>query len=112
MQKVCASLTCNGTLEVIRLPDVSGEGKLFSFDVLDAGGGEIRVTAFKQDADRFFDLIQVGNVYLISHGQVKPANRSFTHLKHEYEVTLGRESQIEQAPDEVCRPCLCCSSRA
>ncbi|SPQ96570.1 unnamed protein product (mitochondrion) [Plasmodiophora brassicae] len=80
--------------------NAKGEGKLFSFDVLDAGGGEIRVTAFKQDADRFFDLIQVGNVYLISHGQVKPANRSFTHLKHEYEVTLGRESQIEQAPDE------------
>lgn len=36
-----------------------GEGKLFSFDLLDADG-EIRITAFNDQADKFFERVQVG----------------------------------------------------
>lgn len=38
-----------------------GEGKLFSFTVLD-DSGDIRITAFKEDADKFYGLIQPGKV--------------------------------------------------
>ena len=38
-----------------------GEGKLFSFTVID-DSGEIRVTCFKDEAERFYDLIEVGKV--------------------------------------------------
>lgn len=35
-----------------------GEGKLFSMDLFDESG-EIRATAFKEQCDKFYDMIQV-----------------------------------------------------
>ena len=38
--------------------NAKGEGKLFSMDLVDESG-EIRVTAFKEQCDKFYDLIEV-----------------------------------------------------
>lgn len=38
--------------------NAKGEGKLFSMDLIDESG-EIRVTAFKEQCDRFYDMIEV-----------------------------------------------------
>lgn len=38
--------------------NAKGEGKLFSMDLMDESG-EIRVTAFRDAVDKFYDLIQV-----------------------------------------------------
>jgi replication factor A1 len=35
-----------------------GEGKLFSLDLIDESG-EIRATAFKEQCDKFYDMIEV-----------------------------------------------------
>lgn len=35
-----------------------GEGKLFSIDLVDESG-EIRATAFKEQCDKFYDMIEV-----------------------------------------------------
>ncbi|XP_037898101.1 replication protein A 70 kDa DNA-binding subunit-like [Glossina fuscipes] len=51
-----------------------GEGKLFSMDLMDESG-EIRATAFREQCDKFYDIIQVDQVYL------KPANKQFATLK-------------------------------
>ena len=40
-----------------------GDGKLFSFDLLDASGVEIRATAFNEQADKYCELLEVGRVY-------------------------------------------------
>lgn len=37
-----------------------GEGKLFSMDLTDESG-EIRATAFKEQCDKFYDMIEVRN---------------------------------------------------
>ena len=42
----------------------SGSGKLFSMDLMDESG-EIRVTAFKEQCDAFFEKAVVGKVYYI-----------------------------------------------
>lgn len=70
-----------------------GEGKLFSFTVLDESG-DIRATCFKEDVDKFFDLIEPGKAYYISNAQLKPANRQFNNTTHDYEMTMRRESVI------------------
>lgn len=70
-----------------------GEGKLFSFTVLDESG-DIRATCFKEDVDRFFDLIEPGKAYYISNAQLKPANRQYNNTTHDYEMTMRRESMI------------------
>lgn len=65
-----------------------GSGKLFSFDLLDGEGGQIRSLCFKEVVDRFYDLIQVDKVYLISRGAVKPSQKRFNPLNNDLEITL------------------------
>lgn len=70
-----------------------GEGKLFSMDLVDESG-EIRATAFKNECDKFFDLIEINKVYFITRGTIKTANKKFSNLNNDYELTLTADSQI------------------
>ena len=69
--------------------NAKGEGSLFSVDLLDAQGGQIRATMFKDACEKFYDLFQENKVYSISKGQLKPANKKFSRLPNEYELTLN-----------------------
>ncbi|KAF8117251.1 hypothetical protein N665_0012s0251 [Sinapis alba] len=82
--------------ELRRFNSTRGEGKVFSFDLVDAAGGEIRVTCFNDVVDRFFDMIVVGNVYLITKGNLKPARKEYNHLPNDYEIQLDNASTIQQ----------------
>jgi replication factor A1 len=70
-----------------------GAGKVFSFDLLDAQGGEIRAICFNSAVDQFSQKIVVGNVYLLTGGSLKPAQK-FNHLSHEYEVVLDTSASV------------------
>jgi len=70
-----------------------GEGKLFSMDLLDESG-EIRATAFNSECDKFFDMVEVNKVYFITRGTIKTANKKFSNLNNDYELTLSGETQI------------------
>lgn len=93
-----ARVTAKGDLR--RYNNARGDGKVFSFDLLDSDGGEIRVTCFNAVVDRFYEVIEVGKVYLISKGSLKPAQKNFNHLKNEWEVFLEASSSVELCPDE------------
>jgi replication factor A1 len=77
--------------------NAKGPGKLFSFDLLDAHGGEIRAVCFSSIAryDQFYDLIEVDKVYLISRGALRPAKKQFNNLNNDYEINLDNTSSIE-----------------
>ncbi|GJN36320.1 hypothetical protein PR202_gb25169 [Eleusine coracana subsp. coracana] len=79
-----------------------GTGKVFSFDLLDAKGGEIRVTCFNLQVDRYFDLIEVDKVYLISRGIVKPAHKKYYPLNSDYEIYADDSTFIEVCSDDDC----------
>jgi replication factor A1 len=81
--------------------NAKGSGSLFSFDLLDAEGGEIRATCFKDTATKLFDVIEVDQVYFVSNGQVKMANKNFSTLKGNYELTLGNETTVMVAQDDT-----------
>ncbi|CAG0923140.1 unnamed protein product, partial [Notodromas monacha] len=70
-----------------------GEGKLFSMTIADESG-EIRVTFFNEGVDKNFDNLEVGRVYYIKGGRLKAANKQYSSVKHEYEITGGNETQI------------------
>ncbi|GLT81135.1 hypothetical protein SLA2020_525380 [Shorea laevis] len=93
-----ARVTSKGDLR--RYNNARGDGKVFSFDLLDSDGGEIRVTCFNAVVDRFYDVIEVGKVYLISKGSLKPAQKNFNHLKNEWEIFLEANSTVELCPNE------------
>ncbi|KAJ6347700.1 hypothetical protein OIU76_004229 [Salix suchowensis] len=88
-----ARVTAKGELR--HYNNTRGDGKVFSFDLLDSDGGEIRVTCFNQVADQFYHQIESGRVYLISKGNLKPAQKNFNHLRHDLEIFLESTSTIQ-----------------
>jgi len=73
--------------------NAKGEGKLFSVDLVDESG-EIRATAFREQVDSFYELLEENKVFFISKGQLKMANKKFTNLNHDFEITFTRETKI------------------
>lgn len=71
-----------------------GEGKLFSIDLLDEHGGQIRATMFNDSADKFFPVLQEGKVYTFTRGNLKPANKKYSKLPHDFEIHLNRDAEI------------------
>lgn len=84
-----------------------GEGKLFSFEIVDESG-EIRITAFNKEVDKFFSLVEQGKVYYISKATLKPANKQYTTLKNDYEMTLHAHSSIVPCDDNQGIPTVHC----
>jgi len=80
-----------------------GDGKLFSMDLVDHSG-EIRATGFNDVVDRVYDLIEKGKVYYITRGSVKTANKKYTSLKNDYELSLSNDSEVELCTDDCDLP--------
>jgi replication factor A1 len=81
--------------------NAKGEGTLFSIDLLDSNGGEIRGTFFKEAATKFFGTIMEGQVYTFSGGVLKIVqNRQYTTIKNQYEITFNQSSEIKPASDD------------
>nr|XP_043630377.1 replication protein A 70 kDa DNA-binding subunit A-like [Erigeron canadensis] len=86
--------------ELRHYKNAKGDGKVFSFDLLDSDGGEIRATCFNAVADQFYNQIEVGKVYYISKGSIKPAQKAFNHLKNDHEITLDYSSTVQPCFDD------------
>nr|XP_046173043.1 replication protein A 70 kDa DNA-binding subunit-like [Oncorhynchus gorbuscha] len=83
------------------------EVKLFSFEIVDESG-EIGVTAFDKEVDKFFSLLETGKVYYISRGKLKEANKKYNTLKNNYEMTLLSETSIVPCEDDQDLPMVEC----
>ena len=79
----------------------TSKGNLFSVDLLDASG-EIRGTFFKETADKVFPILEEGKVYTFQEtsGRLKPANKQYTSLSHEFELTFGNVT-VEPCDDDA-----------
>ena len=77
-----------------------GSGKVFSVDLLDKDGGEIKGSFFNASVEKFFDTLEAGKVYTFSKGSVKVANKRFSSSKHNYEITFDSDSVITPSADD------------
>lgn len=78
-----------------------GEGTLFSIDLLDSHGSEIRATFFKDACQKFYPEIEESKVYTFSGGSLKVvANSNFSRIKNPYELTFDVRSDIKPASDD------------
>jgi len=80
-----------------------GEGKLFSVDLVDESG-EIRATGFNDIVDKYYDMLEQGKVYYFTKGSLKTANKKFTSLKNDYEMSLNSDTIIEPCMEECDLP--------
>lgn len=79
--------------------NAKGEGKLFSIDLMD-DSGEIRATAFREQVDKYYDFMEVDKVYFISKCQLKPANKQYSTLKNDYEMTFTNDTVVQACQDD------------
>eukprot|EP00747_Dinoflagellata_sp_TGD_P182991 gnl/TRDRNA2_/TRDRNA2_37605_c0_seq1.p1 gnl/TRDRNA2_/TRDRNA2_37605_c0~~gnl/TRDRNA2_/TRDRNA2_37605_c0_seq1.p1 ORF type:complete len:459 (+),score=135.38 gnl/TRDRNA2_/TRDRNA2_37605_c0_seq1:85-1461(+) len=76
-------------------------GKVFSCDLLDKEGGEIRATFWHAAVDKYADMLQVGKCFTFSRGSVKIANRQFNLCNHKYELNFDKEALVEESADDI-----------
>ncbi|XP_008827013.1 replication protein A 70 kDa DNA-binding subunit isoform X1 [Nannospalax galili] len=88
---VCARVTNKSQIRT--WSNSRGEGKLFSIELVDESG-EIRATAFNEQVDKFFPLLEVNKVYYFSKGTLKIANKQFSAVKNDYEMTFNNETSV------------------
>ncbi|KAI1639580.1 replication factor-A protein [Biscogniauxia mediterranea] len=82
----------------------SGEGKLFSVNLLDESG-EIRATGFNEQCDQLYDILQEGQVYYISSPcKVDLAKKQWSNLPNDYELVFQNGTIVEKAEDQTSVP--------
>lgn len=83
--------------------NAAGEGRLFSFNLLDESG-EIRATVFHSIGEQFdsiYEMLKENGVYFISSPcQVKMANKRFSNLPNDYELAFEKDTRVEKAEDQ------------
>jgi replication factor A1 len=77
-----------------------GNGKVFSVDLLDKDGGEIKASFFNSSCDKFYPDLEVGNIYTMSRGNVKVANKRYSSSKHNYEINFDADAVIALSVDD------------
>ncbi|KAF2753828.1 subunit of heterotrimeric replication factor [Pseudovirgaria hyperparasitica] len=78
----------------------TGEGKLFSVNLLD-DSGEIKATGFNEQCDALYDVFQEGGVYFISSPcRVNLAKKQFSNLNNDYELSFERDTAVEKAQEQ------------
>lgn len=75
-------------------------GKAGTIDVRDGQGGEIQISMFNAEADKFWGLFEKNKVYTISGGQIKTAKKQYTTIDNDYTIVLGRDSQVKYVEDD------------
>ena len=77
-----ASLQSDPTLARVHWPDTR-QGSLTQHS-----------PGFTESVDRFYSMIEQGKVYFISRCQLKTANKQYTHIKNDYEMSMGNDTSI------------------
>uniref|UniRef100_A0A671N9W1 Replication protein A subunit n=1 Tax=Sinocyclocheilus anshuiensis TaxID=1608454 RepID=A0A671N9W1_9TELE len=97
---MAAPNTPGGSSKVVPIASLNPyQSKSSPTRVPSAHGGEIRATGFNNEVDKFYSLIEQGKVYYISKGTLKIANKQFSSLKNDYEMTLNGETTISPCED-------------
>ena len=50
---------------------------MFSIELVDEGGGEIRGTFFNEECEKWYPLMEEGIVYVFSGGRIKAADKKY-----------------------------------
>ncbi|XP_059070761.1 replication protein A 70 kDa DNA-binding subunit A-like [Cryptomeria japonica] len=77
-------------------------GQVFSFNIIDEEGCEIRITSFEEIAELYYHRVEKGASYIISKGTVKDANTVYNKLNSHLEIILTETSVLKRyAPNVV-----------
>lgn len=83
----------------------SGRGgapsSVFTAELVDEQGTAIEATFWREAADRWFDDLEDGKVYVLSRGAVKPANKRYATVRNDYTLHFDNGADIEAAEGDI-----------
>lgn len=82
------------------------KGKLFSVDLVDEQDTEIRATLFNDVAEKYYEEFQVGNVFIIARGSLKPAKKQYSNIKNDFEINFDDNTIVERCDDDNSIPVI------
>ncbi|PRQ16340.1 putative replication factor A protein [Rosa chinensis] len=91
-------VTNKGTMRTYS--NARGQGCVFNVELTDEDGTEIRATMFNEAAKKFYEKFQLGKVYYVSKGALKVANKKFSTVQNDYEMTLNENSEVDEVSNE------------
>ena len=94
--KLLVKVTSKGEIKQYR----SGKGKLFSFVIMDELGNKMQVVGFDKIADKFKDEIVENNIYEITGGYIRTADKRFDPPGSDYKLILNESSVITKKDDD------------
>ena len=63
---------------------------------------------FNEAAEKFNKKLELGKVYFISKGSLRVANKQYSSVKNDYEMTLNANAEVEEVVDEATKiPEMC-----
>lgn len=62
--------------------------------------GEIRATAFRDDVDKYYDMMKPDCIYMISKCSLKAANKQFNTLKNDYEMSFSSDTHVQLCEED------------
>jgi hypothetical protein len=77
-----------------------GRQAQFKVDLIDASGRQIMGTFWRQQADKFHDLLEVDKVYVFSKFQVKVANKQYATVANDYDIHFNDKTEITESADQ------------
>ena len=94
--KLLVKVTSKGEIKQYR----NGKGKLFSFVIMDELGNKMQVVGFDKVADKFVDEISENNIYEITGGYIRTADKRFDPPGSDYKLILNESSVITKKNDD------------
>lgn len=86
--------------DIRKFMTMRGQGQLFNFNLIDSTD-EIRVTAFNEQVDQFFNMLEIDQVHMITKAMVVPAKPKFSGLTHAYELRFARNTEVTVCYDTI-----------
>ena len=96
---VKAKLAAKGNIRTFR--NAKGEGRVMTVEFVDEAGTAIQATMWKDAIDRYDAIMEVGKVYYVSRGSLRPANRQYSNVNNDYEMSLDGRCEIELCTEAV-----------
>lgn len=76
-----------------------GPGKVCSVDFVDEEGTAIGATLWREAIEKYDSMLEVGKVYYVSKGSLKPADKRYSTSGNDYEMNLDGKAEIELCAD-------------
>ncbi|XP_059070652.1 replication protein A 70 kDa DNA-binding subunit A-like [Cryptomeria japonica] len=71
-------------------------GQVFSFDMIDDEGTEIRITCFSDVVEMHYHRVEAGTYYTVSKGCIKEVDTKWNKLNNHLEITLENNSILKR----------------